>query len=133
GGDAIYVYQLANALAVRGHQVEVIHCLDSYELVKRGETLREAKDHPSIIVHRLRSPWGMLSPLATQQTGYPFFKAETIAGILARGFDVIHYHNISLVGGPKLLALGSGLKLYSAHEYWLVCPMSTLFRYDGVA
>lgn len=133
GGDAIYVQQLSNELAKRGHQVEVIHCLDSYRLLEQGESPRETNDHPKVIVHRLESDWGMLSPLATQQTGYPFFKAKALGRILARGFDVIHYHNISLVGGPKVLEIGEAVKLYTTHEYWLVCPMSVLLRYDGVA
>jgi glycosyltransferase involved in cell wall biosynthesis len=30
GGDGIYVHGLSNALAERGHQVHVIHCLDAY-------------------------------------------------------------------------------------------------------
>lgn len=133
GGDAIYVQQLANALAARGHHVEVIHCIDSYRLLANGETLRAEQDEPGVIVHRLESPFGALSPLATQQTGYPFFKTVAIRKILEQGFDVIHYHNISLVGGPKLLEIGDAVKLYTTHEYWLVCPMSVLFRYDGVA
>lgn len=133
GGDAVYVQRLATALADRGHHVEVIHCLDSYNLLAKGELPRAAQEHPNITVHRLESPFGKLSPLATQQTGYPLFKTKQIEEILAQGFDVIHYHNISLVGGPKLLELGTAVKLYTTHEYWLVCPMSVLFRYDGVA
>lgn len=133
GGDAVYVQQLANALAERGHHVEIIHCLDSYNLLAKGEVPRASQEHPNIIVHRLKSPFGTLSPLATQQTGYPLFKTREIERVLAQGFDVIHYHNISLVGGPKLLELGDAIKLYTTHEYWLVCPMSVLFRYDGVA
>lgn len=133
GGDAIYVQQLALELARRGHCIEVIHCVDSYTLLAHGESLRSFQEHPNIIVHRLASPWGALSPLATQQTGYPLFKTREIEAILARGFDVIHYHNISLIGGPKILELGEGVKLYTAHEYWLVCPTNVLFRYDGVA
>lgn len=133
GGDATYTYELANELAERGHHVEVIHCLDSYHLLARGETLRSYEPHPGVIVHRLASGLGGLSPLATQQTGYPLLKTGKIQDVLAQGFDVIHYHNISLVGGPKLLELGSAVKLYTTHEYWLVCPMNVLFRYDGVA
>lgn len=133
GGDAVYVQHLAHALAARGHHVEVIHCLDSYRLLAQGQTLRASYDHPNVVVHRLQSKWGALSPLATQQTGYPFLKTKEIEKIFARGFDVIHYHNLSLVGGPKLLEMGSALKLYTTHEYWLVCPMHVLFRYDGVA
>ncbi|MCC7164484.1 MAG: glycosyltransferase family 4 protein [Anaerolineae bacterium] len=133
GGDATYTLQLASELAERGHYVEVIHCIDSYNLLARGETPRSYKAHPNVVVHRLQSGLGGLSPLATQQTGYPLFKTGKIRAVLDRGFDVIHYHNISLVGGPELLKLGSAVKLYTTHEYWLVCPMSVLFRYDGGA
>lgn len=133
GGDANYVYQLSNALAEQGHHLEVIHCLDSYNLLARGETLRSYQPHPNVTVHRLKSGLGGLSPLATQQTGYPLLKTKKIRAVLDKGFDVIHYHNISLVGGPKLLEMGNAVKLYTTHEYWLVCPMNVLFRYDGVA
>jgi glycosyltransferase involved in cell wall biosynthesis len=81
-------------------------------------------------VHRLQSRFGPLSPLATQQTGRPWFKAGRLREILGQGFDVIHYHNISLVGGPQVLAYGQGVKLYTMHEYWLVCPTHVLFRYN---
>jgi glycosyltransferase involved in cell wall biosynthesis len=83
-----------------------------------------------VIVHGLKSRFGFLSPLATQQTGAPLFKSSHIREILKKGFDVIHYHNISLVGGPKILQYGQGIKLYSMHEYWLVCPTHTLFRFN---
>src|SRR5215813_644896 len=68
GGDALFVQQLSNELAARGHQVEVIH-----------------------------------------------------------------YHNISLVGGPKILQYGHGIKLYTLHEYWLVCPTHMLFKFNREA
>jgi len=129
GGDGIYVHRLANALAGQGHHVEVIHCIDTYRLMTGREPEGSYHDHPGIIVHGLRSPFGVLSPLATHQTGFPLLKSR-IAQILERGFDVIHYHNISLVGGPGILAWGRGIKLYSLHEYWLVCPTHILFRFN---
>ena len=130
GGDGIYAQRLADELARRGHQVEVIHDADAYRLLAGREPEPGPPEHPNITVHRLSSPFGLLSPLATQQTGRPLFHARRIQEILARGFDVIHYHNISLVGGPKILEYGRGLKLYTLHEYWLVCPTHTLFRYN---
>jgi glycosyltransferase involved in cell wall biosynthesis len=134
GGDAIFVQALSNELVRRGHHVEVVHCMDSYRLLAEGDETRASyNDHPNLIVHGLSSPWGPFSPLATQQTGFPFLKTRQIQAILSRGFDVIHYHNISLVGGPKILEMGEGVKFLTAHEYWLVCPMNVLFRYDGVA
>lgn len=130
GGDGIFVHQLSNELAKRGHQVDVIHCIDSYRILARREVTKTYGDHPNVTVHGLKSPFGFLSPLATQQTGYPFFKSAQIQQILKKGFDVIHYHNISLVGGPRILEYGQGIKLYTMHEYWLVCPTHMLFRFD---
>jgi glycosyltransferase involved in cell wall biosynthesis len=41
---------------------------------------------------------------------------------------VIHFHNVSLVGGPGVLRYGRGLKLYTMHEHWLICPAHILFK-----
>lgn len=130
GGDGIFVHHLSNELARRGHYVEVIHCLDSYRMLAGQDPPGTYDDHPHVTVHGLKSRFGFLSPLATQQTGFPFFKADRIRQILERPFDVINYHNISLVGGPKVLELGTGIKLYTMHEYWLVCPTHVLFRFN---
>ena len=130
GGDGISVHMLSNELARHGHQVDVIHCIDSYRLLARKEPDKTYDDHPNVTVHGLKSPFGFLSPMATQQTGYPLFKSASVRKILEKGFDVIHYHNISLVGGPKILEYGQGVKLYTMREYWLVCPTHVLFRYN---
>lgn len=129
GGDGTYVYRLSNELAKRGHRVDVIHCADAYRVLAGREPSHVAPNHPNVTVHTLRSGAGFLSPLATQQTGYPLFKARQIRAVMAAtAFDVIHFHNISLVGGPGILQYGSGIKLYTLHEHWLVCPMHTLWR-----
>jgi glycosyltransferase involved in cell wall biosynthesis len=129
GGDAVFVQQLSNELAARGHHVEVVHCVDAYRAMGGKAALSEATDR-RVTVHRLRSPAGLLSPLSTQQTGYPVFKSSRLKDILSQPFDVIHYHNISLVGGPKILEYGCGIKLYTLHEYWLVCPTHMLFKFN---
>ena len=133
GGDGIFVHRLSNALARRGHQVDVIHCVDSYRLLARREPAKAYDDHPNVTVHGLKSLVSFLSPLATHQTGLPFFKSSRIRQILDKGFDVIHYHNISLVGGPKILEYGKGIKLYTMREYWLVCPTHVMFRFNRAA
>jgi len=130
GGDGISVYHLSHALARLGHHVEVIHCIDSYRLLGGQTPTNSTTDHPNVIVHGLKSPFGPLSPLATQQTGYPLFKAARVGDILDKGFDVIHYHNTSLVGGPGITRLGEAIKLYTMHEYWLICPTHVLFRFN---
>src|SRR6516162_6538286 len=122
GGDGIFVHRLSNELARRGHAVNVIHCIDSYRLLAGREPDRPYEDHPNVTVHGLQSPFGFCSPLATQQTGSPLFKSRRIRQILEESFDVIHYHNISLVGGPRILEYGNGIKLYTIHDYWFLCP-----------
>ena len=134
GGDAIFVYRLSNMLARQGHEVEVIHCLDSYQSLAKGPPLSEYPHEPGVTIHGLRSGVGMLSPLATYQTGYPLFKGRSIRSLLsAKRFDVIHFHNISLVGGQMVLRYGSAVKLYTLHEHWLVCPMHVLFKFNREA
>jgi glycosyltransferase involved in cell wall biosynthesis len=130
GGDAIFVHRLSNELARRGHHVEVLHCIDAYRTLSRRVPARTYSDHPNVIVHGLESNFGFLSPLATQQTGYPLLKTRRIRQVLDTGFDVIHYHNISLVGGPKILEYGRGVKLYTMHEFWLMCASHILFKFN---
>ena len=129
GGDGIFVHRLSNELGKRGHKVDVIHCIDSYRLGAGHDPVATYDDHRNVTVHGITSPLGFLSPLATQQTGYPLFKSGRIQKIFKKGFDVIHYFNISLFG-PKILQYGEGIKLYSMLEYWLVCPTHTLFRFN---
>src|SRR4029450_6180967 len=82
----------------------------------------------------LRSGLGMLSPLLTQQTGQPLLKMGRISAVArSRPYDVVHYHNISLLG-PGILGLETPLstpvKLYMTHEHWLVCPMHVLWKFN---
>lgn len=132
GGDGIFVHGLSNELARRGHRVEVIHCKDAYRAVAGRAAEGGYDDHPNVTVHGLESPFGLLSPLATQQTGRPFFKTAALRRILENDFDVVHFHNISLLG-PAVLEHGRGIKLYTMHEYWLVCPTHVLFRFNRAA
>jgi glycosyltransferase involved in cell wall biosynthesis len=131
GGDAIHIQRLSRALARRGHDVHVIHCADAYRASGGTKPVEPIEDEPGVTVHQLNSALGMLSSLATHQTGRPLFKADRIRQVLDTGFDVIHYHNISLVGGPKVLELGdAAVKLYTMHEAWLICPTHVLYRFN---
>jgi glycosyltransferase involved in cell wall biosynthesis len=132
GGDAAYVDRLSRALIRRGHEVHVFHCVDAFNAVRGDHPLRPYTPPPGLHVHRLESGYGVLSPLATQVTGQPVFKAGAIVEeVEAVDTDVVHFHNISLVGGPGVLKLGGGaVKLMTAHEHWLICPMHLLWEYD---
>ncbi len=134
GGDAAYVERLCEALCRRGHEVHVYYCVDAFNAVRNGHPLRSYRPAPGLHIHPLKSPFGILSPLATQATGLPLFKHGVLEAVLDDPeTDVIHFHNISLVGGPGILSVGTNhraARIMTAHEHWLICPMHLLWKYD---
>jgi glycosyltransferase involved in cell wall biosynthesis len=130
GGDAVAVQSLARALVRAGHHVTVVCDDDAYRALSGNDTPAPAENDDGVVVHRLVSRLGAVAVGLTQQTGRPVVHGATLRRILEGGqFDVIHYHNVSLVGGPATLAFGQAVKLYTAHEHWLVCPTHVLWRY----
>lgn len=135
GGDAMYLYRLAHALGDAGHQVDVIHCLDSYHLLHPSEPELKFADHPKVATHGLRSGYKRLSPLLSQQTGRPLLNQAYIRKVLnSKRYDVVHFHNISLLG-PQVLTFepqrGRVIKLYTTHEHWLICPTHVLWKFNS--
>ncbi len=130
GGDAVFLRRLSHALARRGHTVDVIHDVDAFTLLHRGSRPAPLEEPPGVTIHPLESRLGAFACLATHQTGSPVVHGRRIRRLLDDGaYDVIHFHNISLIGGPGVLAHGAGIKLYTAHEHWLVCPTHVLWRH----
>jgi glycosyltransferase involved in cell wall biosynthesis len=114
--------------------VDVVHCVDSYHLLHPAEPPLEFAPHPRVRRHELRSEFGRISPLLTYQTGRPLLKGRQLQEILgARSYDVLHFHNVSLLG-PKILTLeppaSRPVKLYTAHEHWLICPTHVLWKFN---
>ena len=131
GGDGIGIQRLARGLVKAGHQVTVIHDVDAYNALHKGPEPGPQPEPEGLEVIGLRSGMGTLSSLLTQQLGRPVLNGGRIARLLdERKFDVINFHNISLVGGPGILKYGRALKLYMAHEHWLVCPSHVLWRHN---
>lgn len=135
GGDGILVHWLVQALANDGHQVHVIHDGDAYSLLAKGETPSPVPPPPGVTVHTL---WRRALPgvqlLASHQLGRPIGAHRSIRTLIeGNNFDVVHFHNISLLGGPQVLSYGKGIKLCSMHDYWFVCPMHVLWRYNREA
>jgi glycosyltransferase involved in cell wall biosynthesis len=132
GGDAAYVDRLARALLRRGHDVHVIYCYDAWNTVRGDHPPRPYDPPPGLHIHPLRSRFGALSPIATQASGRPWFKTRELKRILGTArADVVHFHNISLVGGPEVLDMERrAVRLMTAHEHWLTCPMHLLWKFD---
>jgi glycosyltransferase involved in cell wall biosynthesis len=134
GGDAMFVHRLSQALAERGHAVDVVHSIDAYHLQHAGEPEVAFQHHSRVTRHGLRSRRPALAALLAHQLGRPALYASELRGLLeGRSYDVIHFHNVSLMGAPGVLRLGRALKLYTASEYWLICPTHVLFRFDREA
>ena len=129
GGDAVGVQRMAQALVARGHRVTVVHDENAY-LSLGGKMPQNVGSDDGVRAVGLRSRNGVLSNLLTQQTGRPIVHGRKIREIAAEGYDIIWYNNASLIGGPGLLGVGDGLRVYEAHEHWLVCPTHVLWRYN---
>jgi glycosyltransferase involved in cell wall biosynthesis len=134
GGDGMGIQRFSQALVRRGHHVTVLQDIDAFNSLKETAEPVVTKASDGVEVIRLSSRLGAISSLLTQQIGRPVIQGSRIRRILDEGkFDVINFHNISLVGGPGILSAGSALKLYMAHEHWLVCPSHVLWRHDREA
>ena len=109
--------------------------LDSYGLFESKEPMVSYDPHPNVTTHGLRSGYGWLSPLLTHQTGAPGLKTSEMQRIFdLKPYDVVHYHNMSLLG-PKALSMvprqQRAVKVYTAHEHWLVCPTHVLWKFNA--
>jgi glycosyltransferase involved in cell wall biosynthesis len=126
GGDAVHVKYLAEELAKRGHEVHVLHSLDAYKVKSRS--LPEKAEVDGVHVHTIETCLN-LSPYVA----YTFGNSPSILKRFERLLkeirpDVVHHHNISLLGYGILKKRGDYLNLYTAHDYWLVCQQNNLLK-----
>jgi glycosyltransferase involved in cell wall biosynthesis len=135
GGDGIAVQHLARALVNRGHRVTVIHDRDAYHALADSGVVEASEQQDGVDVIGLRSRLRVLSPLLTHQTGYPLVHGSALRRELRSGYDVVHFHNASLIGGAGALSFPAqdSVRLYTAHEHWLVCPTNTLWKHQREA
>jgi glycosyltransferase involved in cell wall biosynthesis len=134
GGDAVYVDRLARALLRRGHQVCVAYSNDAYRTVRNRVADAPYAPPPGLEIISLEASFPMLAPIAAHQLGRPAFLSPALHRLLqSRAFDVLHFHNISLIGGPAVLrtpAAGQPIRVMTAHEFWLVCERSVLWKFN---
>jgi glycosyltransferase involved in cell wall biosynthesis len=127
GGDAVQVKYLADALVERGHEVHVMFSKDAYRLKRKGEPAH--MDNGKIQTHALSSPFGKLTPMRTYAFGNSSFVLKQYAKLVGDVKpDVVHHHNISLLGHGLFRKHGGYRQLYTAHDYWLACQRNDLMR-----
>ncbi len=130
GGDATHVEYLAEELIKKGHEVNVIHSLDAYK-IKRNKKLiiKQTEKQKNLFINTIKSPLRTLDPLITYAFGNSLWIGRKFSeAVKAIHPDIVHHHNISLLGYDLLRKRADYLSLYTAHDYWLVCPTSNLFK-----
>ena len=134
GGDAVHVQSLARALVRAGHDVDVVSFTESYRAAggrvdAKTPVAGSTREADGVMVHRLDHPLGRWSALWMHQAGSPGPYRSPLAAVLDRGFDVLHFHNISLAGGPSVLGTGRArLRMLTLHDFWFVCPTHVLWK-----
>lgn len=126
GGDAVHVHRLATELARRGHDVHVLHSHDAFR-VKRSEPI-PTEQAVGVVVHSIRTPFSLSAYQAYAFGGSAVVTKRFHELVEELKPDVVHHHNISLLGSRILSKHGDYLNLYTAHDYWLICPESLLLR-----
>jgi len=127
GGDGIQIQRLARALVERGHEVTVVHSLEAYRAL--GGTVVAEPDDDGVRTIAVDAGLGRVSPLLTHLSGRPLAAGARLRRALEGDWDVLHFHNASLIGGPAVLGMGSArVRLYTAHEQWLLCPTHVLWK-----
>ena len=128
GGDGIQVARLAHALADRGHRVTGA-CSPTVHRVLSRQPPAASPSRAGVEVVPIAD--GLASLAGAYLSGRPLGTRRQLERLRRRDFDVLHFHNPSLLGAPALLGMGEGLRLYTAHEQWLLCPSHVLWKRTG--
>ena len=110
----------------RGHEVHVLHSLDAYR-AKRKET-KVRSDTRGVSIHTIETRFS--------RSAYEAYILGTSRPVIKKFHDlvrdaapdIVHHHNISLLGYEILRKIGEYSNFYTAHDYWIVCPQSNLLK-----
>src|SRR5208282_976052 len=129
GGACIHVKNLADELAKRGHEVHVIHSIDAYRL-KRGKLPHPGQTaQENVHVYPIESHFKILDPIAAYNTGIsPHIQNQFEKLVKNISPDIVHHHNTNLLGYSLFQKVSKYLCLFTAHDYWLICPTDHLLR-----
>src|SRR2546422_695414 len=130
GGDANHVRYLAEALAAQGHEVHVEYSPAALALKRGRPDLDDAGDG-GVIRHPIKAAPGRFQPLSAWIFGAPPSVRRHHRQLVDEVQpDIIHYHNLSLLGLDLINVPSAALKMYTAHDYWVRCPRNDLFKFN---
>lgn len=128
GGDARFVEYLSNELVRAGHEVHVLHSPSAFVL-QRG-FLPDLDKVTRAGVHRdlYLSAFGRVDPILSLMLGQSPGAVERLREVMRElKPEVIHWHNTKgFIGRP--VATPNTPSLYTAHDYYAVCPKGSLMR-----
>ena len=133
GGDGIDVQRTARALAARGHHVTVIHDVDAYQWLSGQQLPEQPVEQDGVDVIGLRSRLGVLSPLLTHQLGRPVVHGGRLARTRRQRRIRRRASSTTCRSSAGRSCCGwatDALRIYVAHEHWLVCPTHVLWRFN---
>jgi glycosyltransferase involved in cell wall biosynthesis len=125
------VQYLSEELTLQGHEVHVLHNPAVYELVRKRGPLNRADTSSSLspFVHAATEDGRMsvLAALTVDRSARS--RAEILDLAQQLKPDVVHWHNTKgFIGRPFIFH--DAMTLYTAHDYYAVCPRSNLLRPD---
>jgi glycosyltransferase involved in cell wall biosynthesis len=124
GGDALHVKWLAEALVQRGHQVHVLYSQDAHTVQNKG--FPAGSDFNGVNVHSLKTVIERTTYSAYLFGSEPSVNKKFKYMVKQINPDVVHHHNISLLGYGILKKRAKYVNLYTAHDYWLICQGNKL-------
>lgn len=129
GGTEVLTFQVAREMQRRGHEVEVLACEDW-----QGATPVAGTDdvYEGVPVHRLKLNAAMGRDPLRAQYHFPAVEDYLLPRLRARRPDLVHAHHFGHVTTAVATAayrLGIPV-IFTATDFWLICPTSQLLRYD---
>ncbi len=126
GGDAVHVKYLAEELTKRGHEVHVLHSTDAYNIKRKK--LPMPTETNGVYTHPVKTHFNYTS-YAVYFSGTSLKVSKQFENLVKEiKPDVVHHHNISLLGYNLLKKQGNYLNIYTAHDYWLICQQNNLLK-----
>jgi glycosyltransferase involved in cell wall biosynthesis len=126
GGDAIHVKSLAKELAKRGHEVHVLYSVDAHKSTKKELFL--TSEDGAVHLHPFITRLNDSAPVAYAWGNVCSINRAFEMLVKQLKPDIVHHHNISLLGYGVLRKRDNYLNLYSAHDFWLICQQNNLLK-----
>ena len=129
GGDARFVEYLSNELVTAGHEVHVFQNPSAFEFVRKQRVgdLGETTD-AGVHRHLPSSPTSRMDILAALSLGNTASSRRMFENTVREVRpDVVHWHNTKGFFSTPLSS-NSARMLFTAHDYYAVCPRYCLLR-----